>query len=333
MRDPLGLTLAETVKQILEPVVLLRVDFRGRRRIDDRGVPAEGYHEGAEKIIHEFGLDAEMADIALGIFRNNHTLRLEATKLCYMQQFSSPTNLLLMDINAVALPFDPALLERLTIVMHGGSLSSCDQATFKLLRESVPRILNYFPSLKTLKFEVTWDVDEDQERLGPHYINLLISDNVKADTLPLIDVLGAQETCREWFHLLWQFYESCAKNASDIEVFSMGRSCVFNGKWEHDLEAAGFLFPNSNAWNPAGFQEWMNEYTMTHYQTDDILMEGEPIGVEVLTRGADVYPGVSDGYSTVSLAKSRAWVKQYPAIVAGQKAVDEREKKEREAMV
>jgi hypothetical protein len=93
VKDPLSLTPAEIAKQILEPVVLLRVDFRGCRRIDDRGVPAEGYREGAEEIIHEFGLDVEMAGIALGIFRNNHTLRLEATKLCYMQQFSSPTNL------------------------------------------------------------------------------------------------------------------------------------------------------------------------------------------------------------------------------------------------
>jgi hypothetical protein len=34
----------------------------------------------------------------------------------------------------------------------------------------------------------------------------------------------------------------------------MDRFAAFNGKWEHDLEAAGYLFPNSNAWNPSGFQ-------------------------------------------------------------------------------
>jgi hypothetical protein len=293
---------------------------------------AVDYREAAGEIIHHFGPDKQMTGIALGLYTNNHTLRLEAKKLHYMQQFSAANNLLLMGTNAVALPFDPTLLERVTIIIHGGSLSSCDRDTFKLLRESVPNLVNFFPSLNVVKLEITWDVDEDQERFGPHYIHLFNTGELKADALPLIDVRGAHETCREWFHLLWQLYEFCFKNACEIEVFSMERSCVFNGKWEHDLEAAGSLFPNSNAWNPAGFQVWMSEYTVTHYQVGDVLLEGEPIAVEVVARGADVDPALSDGYSALSLAKSLTWVKRYPAIVAGQKAADEREKAEREVM-
>jgi hypothetical protein len=293
---------------------------------------AEDYREAAGEIIHRFGPDKNIAGIALGIFKNNHTLRLEAKKLDYMQHFSAANDLMLMGTTAVALPFNHKQLERVTVVMHGGSLSSCDRATFKLLREFVPNLVNYFPSLKVVKLEITWDVDEDQERFGPHYIHLFDTGELKADALPLIDVRGAQQTCREWFYLLWQLYEFRFKNAYEIEVFSMQRSCVFNGKWEHDLEAAGFLFPNSNAWNPAGFQVWMSKDTVTHYQINNVLMECEPIAVEVVTRGADVDPALSDGYSALSLAKSLTWVKRYPAIVAGQKAADEREKAEREAM-
>jgi hypothetical protein len=293
---------------------------------------AEDHREAAGEIIYQFGLDTQMACIALGIYSNDQTLRLEAKKLRCMQQFSAANELLLMGTNAVALPLDPAVVERLTTSMHGGSLSSCDRVTFNLLRQSVPKILNYFPSLKVLKIEITWDINEDQERFGPHYIHLFNTGELKADALPLIDVRGAQKTCREWFYLLWQLYQFYFKNACKIEVFSMERSCVFKGKWEHDLEVAGFLFPNSNAWNPAGFQVWMSEYTVTHYQVGDPLMEGEPIAVEFVPRGADLGPGVSDGYSALSLAKSLVWVKRYPVIAAGQKAADEREKAEREAM-
>ena len=119
--------------------------------------------------------------------------------------------------------------------------------------------------------------------------------------------------------------------ACEVEVFSIDRSAVFNGKWENDLEAAMYLFPNSNAWNPRGFQLWMEEYTKTHYQTSDLDMEGEPVGVECVDRAADLDPAESDGYSAPPLAKCIAWVKRYPAIIAGQKAAVAREKEEREA--
>ena len=145
------------------------------------------------------------------------------------------------------------------------------------------------------------------------------------------DVLGAQKTCREFFFLAWQIYEFCVRNACEVEVFSMDRFAVFNGKWENDLEAAMYLFPNSNAWNPRGFQSWMEEYTNTHYQTSDLDMEGEPVSVEYVDRALDLDPAESDGYSAPPLAKCIAWIKRYPAIIAGQKAAVAREQEEREA--
>lgn len=80
------------------------------------------------------------------------------------------------------------------------------------------------------------------------------------------------------------------------------------------------LILNFMAWSPAGSQMWMSEYTVTHYQTGDVSMEGEPIAVEVVTGGADLGPGVSDEYCALSLAKYLAWIERYPAIAAGQKA-------------
>jgi len=214
----------------------------------------EEYRDVAGEIAHRFGLDKQLASVAVGTFKNAHTLRLEAKKLRDMQLTSSPINMLLMGSNAIPLPFDPAQLQRLTIFFHGGSLSSCDRETFKLVRESIPKLTEHFPNRQILKLEITWDIDEDQERFDGQYIHLLEIGEVRVDDLPLVDIPGAQKTCREFFYLTWQLYEFCAKHSCEIEVFSMDRSAVFKGKWENDLEAATHLFPNSNAWHPRGFQ-------------------------------------------------------------------------------
>ena len=236
-----------------------------------------------------------------------------------------------MGSNAMCLPFEPARLRRVTIFFHGGNLSSCNGEKFKLLRESIHKITSYLPNIRVLKVEITWDIDEDQEWFGSHYIDLFNNGEISAEALPLIDIPGAQKTCHEFFFLAWQIHELCVCKACEVEVFSIDRSAVFNGKWENDLEAAMYLFPNSNAWNPRGFQLWMEEYTKTHYQTSDLDMEGEPVSVEYVDRALDLDPAESDGYSAPPLAKYIAWIKRYPAIIAGQKAAVAREQEEREA--
>ena len=60
-------------------------------------------------------------------------------------------------------------------------------------------------------------------------------------------------------------------------------------------------------------------------------MEGEPVSVEYVDRALDLDPAESDGYSAPPLAKYIAWIKRYPAIIAGQKAAVAREQEEREA--
>jgi hypothetical protein len=321
----------ELSEQIVKPLVLVRGDCHGHRRADNRGILPEDHRKEAGDVTQKFDFDTKMASMALGIFKENHALRLEAKKLRYMQQFSSPTNSLLVGSNAVPLPFNPTLLERLTISFHGGSLSSCDRPTSKLLTESVAKLTNYFPGLQALKIEINWDIDDAQERFGLHYIHLHARGLAKIKTLPLIDIVGAHKTCRDYIRLTWQLYEFCVRKACGIEVFSMDRSAVSNGKWEHDLEAAIYLFPNSNAWNPRGFQAWMSEYTVVHYDIGDVMQEGEPIAVEVITRAADLDPVLADGYSALSYAKSLTWATCYPAIATSQKAVVARENEEREA--
>ena len=322
----------ELAEQIEEPIVPSYGGCHGNRRADNRGVLLADYTKEAGEIIRQYRFDKHLASVALGTFLESHTLRLEAKKLHEIQQlFSRTSNALPMGSDTAAPSFDPAQLQRVTIFFHGGSLSSCNKETFKLLRQSIPKLMGYFPNIQVLKFDITWGIDEDQEWFGGHYIDLFNQGEISAEALPLIDVLGAQKTCREFFFLAWQIYEFCVRNACEVEVFSMDRFAVFNGKWENDLEAAMYLFPNSNAWNPRGFQSWMEEYTNTHYQTSDLDMEGEPVSVEYVDRALDLDPAESDGYSAPPLAKCIAWIKRYPAIIAGQKAAVAREQEEREA--
>jgi hypothetical protein len=324
--------VAELAEHIEEPIVPSYGGCHGNRRADNRGVFLADYTKNAREISRQYGFDKHLASVALGTCVESHTLRLEAKKLHEIQQLSSwSSNKLPMGSDTVVLPFDPAQLQRVTIFFHGGSLSSCNKETFKLLRESIPKLMGYFPNIQVLKFDITWNIDEDQEWFGGHYIDLFNKGEISAAALPLIDVPGAQKTCHEFFFLAWQIRELCVRKVCEVEVFSMDRSAVFNGKWENDLEAATYLFPNSNAWNPRGFQLWMEEYTKTHYQASDMDMEGEPVGVEYVDRAADLDPAESGGYSAPPLAKCIAWVKRYPAIIAGQKAAVAREKEEREA--
>lgn len=187
-----------------------------------------------------------------------------------MQLSSSPSGRLLTGSNALPLPLDPALLEHLIIFFHGGSLSNCDRETFKLLRASIPKIDTYSPGLQTLKIEITWEIDEHQERWGPHHINLCQRGEIHPKALPLVDIRGAHKTCEDFIHLAWAVYEYCVRNGCEIKVLSMDRSAVFNGTWEHDVEAVGYLFPSSNAWNPLGFQDWLSEYVAIHYSLGDV---------------------------------------------------------------
>ena len=107
--------------------MFLRGACHGHRRAGNRRVLLEEHRDVAGEIIHQFGLDKQLASVALGTFKNDHTLRLEAKKLRYMQLTLSPINMLLMGSNAIPLPFDPAQLQRLTNSSHGGNLSSCDR--------------------------------------------------------------------------------------------------------------------------------------------------------------------------------------------------------------
>jgi hypothetical protein len=325
--------VTELAEQIEEPVVTSYRGCHGNRRADNRGVRLEDYVKEAGEIVHRYRFDQHLASVALGTFLKSHTLRLEAEQLRHIHQTFLPgSRTLPMGSNAKCLPFDPARLRRVTIFFHGGNLSSCNRETFKLLRESIPKITSYLPNIRVFKVEMTWDINKDQEWFGSHYIDLFNNGEISGEALPLIDIPGAQKTCHEFFFLTRQIHELCVRKACEVEVFSMDRFAVFNGKWENDLETAMYLFPNSNAWNPRGFQLWMEEYTRTYYQTSDLDMEGEPVGVEYVDRAADLDPADSDGYSAPPLAKCLAWVRRYSAIVAGQKAAVAREKEEREAI-
>jgi hypothetical protein len=251
-RDILELIVpTEIAEEIVEPEALLRGSCHGHRHADNRGLSLNDYCELAGEIIEQYGSNTSLA---LAIFNRNHTLRLEAEETRYLDQPSPPTSLSPVANNGLDLPFDPAELHHLTIFFHGGSLSSCDKDMFTLLIESLPKITNHFPQLKVLKIEITWEINEEQEVHGPIYIRNFSRGKIEADLLPLIDIPGAHKTCHEFFLLTWQLHEFCIENDCEIEVFSMDRFAAFNGKWEHDLEAAGYLFPNSNAWNPSGFQ-------------------------------------------------------------------------------
>jgi hypothetical protein len=247
-----------------------------------------------------------------------------------LDQPSPPTSLSPLASNGLDLPVDPAQRHHLTIFFHGGSLSSCDGDTFELLMQTLPGFKKHFPNLDVLKIDVSWDINEDQETHSPCYIHNFLRGKIDADLLPLVDIPGAHETCQEFFLLAWQIHEFCVENNCDVEVFSMDRFAAFNGKWEHDLEAAGYLFPTSNACNPSGFQTWMSEYTVTHYEVSDVGSEGEPIGVEYVGRAADLGPAESDGYVDFPLEKCLGWAKRYPRIAESQRVTVAREE-EREA--
>jgi hypothetical protein len=312
--------------------VLSRGNCHGHRRADNRGVQLEEYRDEIEEVVRQFGFHQEMATTAVRVFKRSHTLRLAAKKLRYMQLSPSTPSRLLIGGNALPLPFDPVILKHLTIFFHGGNLSNCDRAAFQLLRTSIPRINTYFPGLKSLRVEITWEIDEEQERWGPHHINLHMRGEMHAKALPLVDIRGAHKTCRDFIYLIWAMYEYCVRNQCEIELLSMDRSAIFNGNWEHDIEAAGYMFPNSNAWNPLGFLVWMSEYVTVHYELGDVNREREPIAVEYMPRAADLDPGVSEGYVAEALPTSIAWAAQHPIRVAKQKAFVAREKKKREAI-
>jgi hypothetical protein len=226
-RDILTLIATEIAENIVEPEALLRGSCYGHRRADNRGLSLEEYCEFAGEIIEQYGSNT---DLALAIFHRNHTLRLEAEELRHLDQPSPPTTLSPFASNGLNLPFDPAELHHLTVYFHGGSLSSCNQDTFKLLRQVLPQITNHFPSLRILKVEITWDISEEQETYGPCYIRGFNRGEIEADLLPLIDIPGAHRTCYEFFLLAWQLHEFCVENECKVEVFSINRFAAFNGK-------------------------------------------------------------------------------------------------------
>jgi hypothetical protein len=75
-RDVLELIVPpEIAEEIVEPEALLRGSCHGHRRADNRGLLLEKYCELAGEIFQQYGSNT---DLALAIFNQNHTLRLES---------------------------------------------------------------------------------------------------------------------------------------------------------------------------------------------------------------------------------------------------------------
>ena len=313
---------------------------RGHRDEDTRGVHLEDYDDEVRKVINIFSYSKKLASVALNVLIVSHTLRLEADRLHYSSFSLSPTGSVLIGKGKVPLPFDRYQLRSLTLFFNGGSISQSNTQTFAALVSAIPHIEKCFPKLWYLKIDIEWDTDETQERFGPLYT--VFHDRGEADIgdLPLASIRGAHKTCRNFFSLVRELYTFRRNNECEVRILSNGIQAILCGQWSFDIEAAADLFPDSHAWREFGFRDWMQDYTMDHYASndrkDDCLFEeidAEPIAIEMLHREKDDHKPSEKYDTTWTLHGALTWAADYPEIVARRKAELAQRKADREAEV
>jgi hypothetical protein len=96
---------------------------------------------------------------------------------------------------------------------------------------------------------------------------MLASGDAAAADLSLIDIPSACQTCERFMHLIFQLSQFRLRHGIDVEIISSSADMgvQLHGDWDQDLQDAGLLFPNSAAWSPTGFQDWVAGYVETTY--------------------------------------------------------------------
>jgi hypothetical protein len=303
---------------------------RGHANGDDRGVLLEDYSHIIHKLLNCFNFSKPMASYALERFTDCHTLRLKAETLDLMTEQTATTPML---VGHDAFPFPPKLLQHLTIFFSGGSLDHNNGHAFNSLSKNIRHIHSYFPDLRTLKLDIEWSGDGNKERFGPLFLAMLASGGAAATDLPPIDIPSAHKTCERYMHLVFQLSQFCRRHNLEVEMLSAGPSAVLEGDWDEDLTDAGRIFPNSAAWSPTRFQDWVDGYVETTYgeYVDCEMLLGWPTEVHVLNTECTLIPRSSHDYASWSLLEGVIWAAIMPGVAAQYQAARAAEKAEREA--
>jgi hypothetical protein len=303
---------------------------RGHLNGDDRGVTLEQYSGQIHELVNYFNFSTPIAGYALERFTDCHTLRLEAGKLDTMIEQTATTLLL---VGQDAFPFRPELLQHLTIFLQRGSLGNSNGRAFNSLSKNVHHIHSYIPNLLDLKIEINWSGDGNKERFGPLFLAMLATGDAEAAHLPLIDILSAHKTCERYMHLIFQLSQFSRRHNHEVEMLSAGPSAVLDGNWDEDLREAGRMFPNSAAWSPTGFQDWVASYVETTYgeYVDQEMLLGWPTEVHVLNTERTPVARSSHDYASWTLSDAVLWAAIMPGVAAEHQAARALERAEREA--
>lgn len=114
---------------------------------------------------------------------------------------------------------------------------------------------------------------------------------------------------------------------------SAGMGVQLHGDWNKDLQDAGLLFPNSAAWSPTGFQDWVAGYVETTYgeYTDQEMLLGWPTEVHALNTERAAVPRSSHDYTLWSLVDAVIWAAIFLQVAVEFEAARAAEKAAREA--
>jgi hypothetical protein len=315
---------------IVDPIILSLGVCRGHLDGDDRGVLFDEYPDQIRQLINSINFSKPAASYALECFTNCHTLRLEAERLESMIEQNITCPLL---AGQKVFPFNPALLQHLTIFFHGGRLADSNSHAFFTLTKNIDKIYTHFPNLRSLKLDIEWDVDEVRITFGPVYIALLARGEVTTSNSPLINIPSAHQTCERYLHLIFQLSQFCRRHEIAAEILALDRSVQIKGHWDEDLLAAGTLFPNSAAWSSFGFQDWVVAFVETTYgeYEHSEMLAGWPTEVHVLNSERTPLAVSSHDYASWTLADAVIWATAYPHAAVEHEAARAQERAEREA--
>jgi hypothetical protein len=329
-KRPFDVYPKEIYVSIVDPVILSLGVCRGHLDGDDRGATLEEYSSVIHKLVNCFNFSTPMASYALERFTDCHTLRLEAEKLDTMIEQTATTPLL---VGQDTFPFPPKLLQHLTIFFKGGSLGNSNGRAFNSLSKNIRHIHSYFPNLSTLKIDIKWSGDGNKERFGPLFLAMLASGDASATDLPLIDIPSAHQTCERYLHLIFHLSQFCRRHDIEVEMLSAGPSAVLTGNWDEDLRDASRIFPNSAAWSPTGFPDWVAGYVETTYgeYVDREMLLGWPTEVHALNTERTLVPRSSHDYASWTLLDAVIWAAIMPGVAAQYTAARAVEKVAREA--
>jgi hypothetical protein len=234
-----------------------------------------------------------------------------------------------------AFPFPPKLLQHLTAFFHGGRLGNRNGRAFSILSRNICNIHSYFPNLRTLKVAIEWTGDGNQEGFGPLFLAMLASGDAAATDLSLINIPSAHQTCERFVNLIFQLSQSRRHHGIDVEIMfsSAGMGVQLHGDWDQNSQDAGLLFPNSAAWSPTGFQDWVAGYVETTYgeYTNQEMLLGWPTEVHALNTERTLLLRSSHDYTYSSLVDAVIWAGIFPQVAVEFEAASAAEKAAREA--